>query len=101
MDDDEDLDQYISEDQETKAQQNSKMAQWVQMAILQDLHQVLGVDVTLPENASKELILQVQISNNIIASQLSILIKDLFQPQLICLRHYVFFPGIEAHTNWV
>ena len=59
--DDKDLDQYISEDQETEMAQNRKTAQQVQTAILWDLHQVLGVDATLPENASKELILQVMI----------------------------------------
>ena len=35
------------------------MAQQIQMAIMQDLRQVLGVGTTLPENAAKELILQV------------------------------------------
>ena len=57
--DDEDLDQYISEDWKTEIARSWKTAQWVQTAILQDLHQVLGVDATLPKNATKELILQV------------------------------------------
>ena len=36
-----------------------KTAQWIQMAILQDLCQVLGADTAIPEDAAKDLILQV------------------------------------------
>ena len=37
------------------------MAQRIQTAILQDLRQELGAAATLPENAAKDLILQVSI----------------------------------------
>ena len=36
-----------------------KTAQQIQMAILQDLRQVLGADAAIPEDAAKDLILQV------------------------------------------
>ena len=36
-----------------------KTAQQIQMAILRDLHQVLGADAAIPEDAAKDLILQV------------------------------------------
>ena len=51
--------EYIEEDRDTEATRNCKTAQRVQTAILQDLHQTLGVDATLPETTIKELILQV------------------------------------------
>ena len=55
----EDFEPYIPEDQEAEAAHNRKMAQCIQMVILQDLHQELGAVATLPENATKDLILQV------------------------------------------
>ena len=55
----EDFEPYIPEDQEAEAAHNRKMAQRIQMAIIQDLHQELGAVATLPENAAKDLILQV------------------------------------------
>ena len=61
----EDFDQYISEDREAKIAHNRKTAQHVQTAILQDLCQVLGVEATLPENATKDLILQVIITTTL------------------------------------
>ena len=44
----EEEDKYIEEDRDTEAACNHKTAQQVQTAILQDLHQTLGVDATLP-----------------------------------------------------
>ena len=58
-DDKEDLDLYIPEDCEMESQCNQKMAQRIQTAILQDLRQTFGVDAMLPEEAAKDLILQV------------------------------------------
>ena len=55
----EDFKPYIPENQEAEAAHNRKMAQCIQMEILQDLHQELGAMATLPENAAKDLILQV------------------------------------------
>ena len=55
----EDFEPYISEDWEAEVACNRRTAQHIQMAILQDLHQELGTTVTLPENAGKDLILQV------------------------------------------
>ena len=52
-------DEYISEDRETETKRNCKTAQRVQTAILQDLRQTLGVAATLPEEADKDLVLQV------------------------------------------
>ena len=52
-------DEYIEEEREIEVAHNRRMAQHVQMAILQDLHQSLGADATLPEGAAKELVLQV------------------------------------------
>ena len=51
-------DEYIEEDRDTEATCNRKTAQWVQTALLQDLHQTLGADATLPETTVKELVLQ-------------------------------------------
>ena len=48
--------EYIEENRDTEAAHNHKTAQWVQTAILQDLHQTLGVDATLPETAVKDLV---------------------------------------------
>ena len=59
----EDFKPYISEDQEAEAAYNRKTTQHIQMAILQDLRQELGTTATLPENAAKDLILQVIIIN--------------------------------------
>ena len=56
---DEDEGEYIAEDGETEARRNHKMAQRVQTAILQNLRQSLGAAATLPEEAAKDLILQV------------------------------------------
>ena len=56
---DEDEGEYIAEDRETEARRNRKTAQRVQTAILQNLRQSLGVAATLPEEAAKDLILQV------------------------------------------
>ena len=55
----EDFEPYIPEDREAEAACNRKMAQRIQMAILQGLRQELGVKATLPENVAKDLILQV------------------------------------------
>ena len=55
----EDFEPYISEDREVEAARNRKTAQCIQTAILQDLRQELGAAATLPENATKDLILQV------------------------------------------
>ena len=52
-------DEYIAEDRETDVVRTRKTAQRVQTTILQDLHQTLGVEATLPETAIKDLILQV------------------------------------------
>ena len=51
--------EYIVEDREMETKRNHKMAQRVQTAILQNLRQSLGVAATLPEEATKDLILQV------------------------------------------
>ena len=56
---DEDKGEYIAEDWETEARRNRKTAQRVQRAILQNLRQSLGAAATLPEEAAKDLILQV------------------------------------------
>ena len=56
---DEDEGEYIAEDQETEARRNRKTAQRVQTSILQNLRQSLGAAATLPEEAAKDLILQV------------------------------------------
>ena len=56
---DEDEEEYIAEDRETEARRNRKTAQRVQTAILQNLRQSLGAAATLPEEAAKDLILQV------------------------------------------
>ena len=56
---DDDEGEYIAEDRETEARRNRKMAQRVQTAILQNLRQSLGAAATLPEEAAKDLILQV------------------------------------------
>ena len=53
--------EYISEDWEMETKRNCKMAQRVQMAILQNLRQSLGAAATLPEEAAKDLILQVNL----------------------------------------
>ena len=57
----EDFDQYIPEDREAEAACNRKTALCIQTAILQGLCQELGIEATLPENATKDLILQVTI----------------------------------------
>ena len=59
----EDFEPYISEDREIEAAHNRKTAQCIQTVILQDLYQELGTTATLPENAAKDLILQVIIIN--------------------------------------
>ena len=59
VEDEEDLNLYISEDQDTEVQHTRKTTQQIQTSIMQDLRQVLGVDASLPENVAKELILQV------------------------------------------
>ena len=53
----EDFEPYIPQDREAETACNRKMAQHIQMAILQGLCQELGVAATLPENVSKDLIL--------------------------------------------
>ena len=60
-DSDDDEGEYIAEDWETEARRNCKMAQRVQTAILQNLRQSLGAAATLPEEAAKDLILQVNL----------------------------------------
>ena len=62
----ENLDQYIAEDREAKVACNRKTAQHVQTAILWDSYQVLSAEATLPENATKDLILQVILCNHFI-----------------------------------
>ena len=52
-------DEYIEEEGEVEVAHNRRMAQRIQTAILQNLHQLLGADATLPEGAAKELVLQV------------------------------------------
>ena len=66
VEEEEEFDQYISEDREAEVARNRKTAQRVQTAILQDLRQVLGVKATLPENATKDLILQVIIITTLV-----------------------------------
>ena len=61
MESNDEEDEYISEDRETETKRNRKTAQRVQMAILQDLRQTLGVAATLPEEAAKDLVLQVNL----------------------------------------
>ena len=56
---DDEGDEYIPEDRETEAKRNRKTAQRVQTAILQELRQTLGATATLPEEAAKDLVLQV------------------------------------------
>ena len=56
---DDEEDEYISEDRKTETKRNRKTAQRVQTAILQDLRQTLGAAATLPEEAAKDLVLQV------------------------------------------
>ena len=58
---DDDKGEYIAEDWETEAKRNHKMAQRVQTTILQNLRQSLGAAATLPEEAAKDLILQVNL----------------------------------------
>ena len=58
---DDEEDEYISEDRETETKRNHKTAQRVQTAILQDLRQTLGAAATLPEEAAKDLVLQVNL----------------------------------------
>ena len=58
---DDEEDEYISEDREMETKRNCKTAQRVQTAILQDLRQTLGVAATLPEEAAKDLVLQVNL----------------------------------------
>ena len=74
-----DLDEYITENRETKSQRNQKMAKRVQTVILQDLWQVLGVDTVLPKNAAQKLILQVQILTDNLTISLSMLITQFKQ----------------------
>ena len=59
---DDEEDEYISEDQEMETKRNHKTAQRVQMAILQNLRQTLGVAATLSEEAAKDLVLQVNLA---------------------------------------
>ena len=61
MEEEEDFEPYISEDWEVKAAHTRVMVQCIQMVILQNLHQDLGVETILPENATKDLTLQVTI----------------------------------------
>ena len=53
--------EYIPEEMEMETKGNCKTAQRVQMAILQNLRQSLGAAATLPEEAAKDLILQVNL----------------------------------------
>ena len=75
---DDEEDEYISEDREMETKRNHKTAQRVQTAILQDLRQTLGVAVTLPEEAAKDLVLQV---NLILLS--AVLTISTFTPQTV------------------
>ena len=53
--------EYIAKDREMEAKNNRKMTQRVQTAILQNLRQSLGAAAILPEEAAKDLILQVNL----------------------------------------
>ena len=53
--------EYIPEDHETESRRNRRMALRIQTAILQNLRQTLGVAGTLPEEAAKDLMLQVNV----------------------------------------
>ena len=72
----EEEDKYIKEDRDTEAARNHKTAQQVQIAILQDLCQTLGVDATLPETTIKELILQVIYHKEYLLMRISICISE-------------------------
>ena len=61
MESDDEEGEYISEDREMETKRNRKTAQRVQTAILHDLRQTLGAATTLPEEAVKDLILQVNL----------------------------------------
>ena len=50
--------EYIKEEWKVEEIWNRKTAQCIQMAILQDLRQALGVEATLPEDTVKDLVLQ-------------------------------------------
>ena len=52
--------EYIAEDRDTEESQTHKSAQWVQQEILENLHNVVGGSGTIPEEATKGLILQVK-----------------------------------------
>ena len=54
--------EYIAKDREMETKRNHKTAQRVQTTILQNLRQSLGAAATLPEEAAKDLILQVNLT---------------------------------------
>ena len=84
---DEDEGEYIAEDRETKARRNRKTVQRVQTAILQNLRQSLGAAATLPEEAAKDLILQV--TYYFYSSHQSSQFKSLFI--FLVIIHFFFF----------
>ena len=59
MEEEEELDVYIPKDREVESQHTQKMAQQIQTAIMENLRQELRVGASLPEDAAKDLILQV------------------------------------------
>ena len=95
---DDDNGEYIAEDQETEARRNRKMAQRVQTAILQNLQQSFGVAATLPEEAAKDLILQVNLISLSIMS--TITIKIIFIFLVIIYFLFLFFcTGNSPYTD--
>ena len=59
MEEEEELDVYISKDREVESQHTRKMAQQIQTAIMENLRQEFGAAASLPEDVAKDLILQV------------------------------------------
>ena len=53
------MDVYILEDHEVETRRTRRTVQQIQTTIMQDLQQVVGAGASLPEDAAKDLILQV------------------------------------------
>ena len=92
---DDDNGEYIAEDREMEARRNHKMAQRVQTAILQNLLQSLGVAATLPEEAAKDLILQV----NLISLSIMSTITIQFVLTFLVIIYFLFFTGNLPYTD--
>ena len=97
---DDEEDEYISEDWDTETKRNRKTAQRVQTAILQDLRQTLGAAATLPEEAAKDLVLQV----NLILLSVVLTISTFTTQTVISYSWYLsisfsFYIGNPSHTN--